>query len=235
MKYGNISPAEFISRPNRFIALVRKGGETLTVHVKNTGRCRELLIPGCTVYLEKSCLTEKRKTLYDLVSVEKEGRIINIDSQAPNKLVSEWLKDHFRGAAKPEYTWGSSRFDFLLRPEGGTPEEILMEVKGCTLIKNGTGYFPDAPTERGARHIHELISAKKKGLGSVLAFVIQTEGIVNVLPNRETDPWFSKTLDDALKEGVTVIYFACSVSCGGIVITGGTAANETDISKLLIS
>ena len=236
MDYTNISPAVFISRPNRFIARVSTDGRGETVHVKNTGRCRELLVPGCTVYLEKASPEADRKTGYDLVAVFKdsEQRIVNIDSQAPNILVAEWLGEHFHGRYRAEYTRGQSRLDFLLLPDenNGIPSEILMEVKGCTLVEGSNGYFPDAPTERGAKHIRELISAKKEGLGAVLAFVIQAEGVTEVFPNRKTDPAFSEAMDEAEREGVTILFFTCSVKPGSIRITGARAKNRTDISDL---
>ena len=233
MRYSNITPAEFICRPNRFAANVLVSGKRETVHVKNTGRCRELLIPGKRVYLAKAEPGTERKTAYDLISVEKGNRTVNIDSQAPNILVKEWLEKNFRGSFRPEHTYGKSRIDFLLEPGvPGSPEKILMEVKGCTLEADGKGYFPDAPTERGEKHIRELISARREGIGAVLAFVIQLEGVREVLPNRETDPAFSEAFDDAVREGVTVVYFTCSVIPGEIMITGAETREKTDISDL---
>lgn len=209
MHYTNITPATFISRPNRFIAIVNLDGNELSVHVKNTGRCRELLIPGCKVYMEKAANPE-RKTPYDLVAVEKDGRIINIDSQAPNVVVKEWLlslKEYDK--VKPEYKYGSSRIDFYM--EKGK-ERYLMEVKGCTLFKDGVGYFPDAPTERGAKHLRELAGALKEGYKAMIAFVIQGEGISEVRPNIETDPEFAKAFETAVAAGVQVLFLKCKVT-----------------------
>ena len=160
MKYGKIVEGKFIDRPNRFIAHVEIAGKAETVHVKNTGRCRELLLPGAAVRLEQSD-NPARKTLYDLVAVYKD-RIgwINIDSQAPNKVVKEWLEAQDYDVVRPEYTYGNSRIDFYL--EKGE-HKILMEVKGCTLEINGIGYFPDAPTERGVKHLRELAAARQEG------------------------------------------------------------------------
>ena len=165
MKYKNITPAKFISRPNRFVAQVEVNGKTETVHVKNTGRCKELLLPKSDVILDKSD-NPNRKTQYDLIAVyKKELGLVNIDSQAPNQAVREWLQDRpapFEDAEliKPEYTYGKSRVDFYMECP---TTKILMEVKGCTLEIDGIGYFPDAPTERGVKHLRELASAVKKG------------------------------------------------------------------------
>ena len=208
MKYKNIVKAKFIARPNRFIARVDLDGNELVVHVKNTGRCKELLIPGCTVYLDKAKNPE-RKTLYDLVAVEKDGRIINIDSQAPNTVVKEWLlAQNYYTKVKPEYKYGDSRIDFYM--EKGD-EKFLMEVKGCTLFRDGIGYFPDAPTERGVRHIQELIKAKNAGYHAVLAFVIQMDNVSEVRANTKTHPQFAAALAEARKAGVEVLFLKCHV------------------------
>ncbi len=209
MRYKAISAAEFISRPNRFIAKVMLDGKEVTVHVKNTGRCRELLIPGCRVFLEKASNPE-RKTPYDLVAVEKDGRIINIDSQAPNAVVREWLlsKGEY-SLVKPEYKFGDSRIDFYM--EKGD-EKHLMEVKGCTLFVDGVGYFPDAPTERGAKHLRELAGAIADGYQAAVAFVIQGEGITEVKPNDATDPEFTAAFAEARAAGVKVIFYLCKVT-----------------------
>ncbi|MBQ8979835.1 MAG: DNA/RNA nuclease SfsA [Oscillospiraceae bacterium] len=217
MKYENIVRAKFLSRPNRFIALVELNGNVETVHVKNTGRCRELLISGCDVWLTAPD-TKGRKTKYDLVTVRKSnGLLISIDSQAPNKVMSEWLKKQGHDKIIPEYTYGSSRIDFYI--EHGD-ERILMEVKGCTLEMDGTGYFPDAPTERGIKHIRELIRAKEEGFRSVLAFVIQMNGVMEVRPNTQTHPEFGTAWKDALAAGVEIIFFTCDVWENGCEITG---------------
>lgn len=209
MKYRNIVKAKFIARPNRFIARVDLDGNELVVHVKNTGRCKELLIPGCAVYLEKAENPE-RKTPYDLVAVEKDGRIINIDSQAPNTVVKEWLlAQNYYSKVKPEYKYGDSRIDFYM--EKGD-EKFLMEVKGCTLFIDGIGYFPDAPTERGAKHLRELTEAVKSGFNTAIAFVIQGEGISEVRPNDKTDPDFTKAFYEAKKAGVKILFLKCKVT-----------------------
>ena len=226
MKYTNQYPAIFISRPNRFIATVDIEGTIETVHVKNTGRCRELLIPGVKVMLEKSNNPD-RKTKYDLVMVYKENLgWVNIDSQMPNALVREWLEsepEEFSGLTliKPEYTYGDSRVDFYL--ERGN-EKILIEVKGVTLEIDGIGYFPDAPTERGVKHIRELIKAKREGYVAYIAFVIQMNGIKEVRANMNTHREFGVALEEAQKAGVKVLMLECNVSeneikihCGGTV------------------
>lgn len=208
MKYENIFEAKFINRPNRFIANVEINGKVETVHVKNTGRCKELLIPGCDVWLTAPD-SPSRKTKYDLVAVRKSnGLIINIDSQAPNKVALEWLKTQDFTKVIPEYTYGESRIDFYME-HGDT--KCLMEVKGCTLEVNGIGYFPDAPTERGVKHIRELIKAKKDGYRAILAFVIQMEGINEVRPNIETHAEFGVAMDEAVKEGVEVLFLTCHI------------------------
>ncbi len=214
MIYENIVEAKFISRPNRFIAIVSVDGDEIKVHVKNTGRCKELLIPGCTVYLEKAGNPE-RKTPYDLVAVEKDGRIINIDSQAPNKVVKEWLESTGKySKVQPEYKYGNSRIDFYMEKEipNKSVQPYLMEVKGCTLFKDGIGYFPDAPTERGTKHLKELTTALEKGIKTRVAFVIQGEGISEVRPNEETDPEFAKAFYEAKKAGVEIVFYLCEVT-----------------------
>ena len=216
MKYNNITRAKFINRPNRFIAEVDIEGHKETVHVKNTGRCKELLIPGCEVWLTAPG-TPERKTKYDLVAVRKNtGVLFNIDSQAPNKVVKEWLAEKEYDKVIPEYTYGNSRIDFYM--EKGE-EKYLMEVKGCTLEFDGIGYFPDAPTERGVKHIRELIKAKKEGYIASLAFVIQMDGVTEVRPHIETDPEFGKAFEDAKKAGVAVHFLTCYVEPQELRIT----------------
>ena len=199
MKYENIIKGKFIERPNRFVAVVEVEGDLHRVHVKNTGRCRELLIPGKTVvYLEDHGEGTGRKTRYSLVKVEKNGRIINMDAQAPNKLFGEWVAN---GGFLPditsfrsEYTFGVSRLDFCLE----TPEGLhLVEVKGVTLEENGVARFPDAPTERGVKHIRELQRAVESGLQATICFVVQMEGIHHVEPNDVTHPAFGEALRKA--------------------------------------
>ena len=218
MKYANITKATFIARPNRFIAQVEVDGRIETVHVKNTGRCKELLIPGCTVFLTASDNPE-RKTKYDLVAVIKDnGLLINIDSQAPNKVAAEFLQSQNYDVIIPEYTYGDSRIDFYMEKKTGRKvERYLMEVKGCTLERSGIGYFPDAPTERGVKHIHELIKAKKAGYHAILAFVIQMDGVTEVRPNIETHPEFSTAFEKAKKAGVEVLFIPCHVEIENIV------------------
>lgn len=208
MKYLKTLQAKFIDRPNRFIAHVDLNGIVETVHVKNTGRCKELLIKGVTVILEESD-NESRKTKYDLIAVYKENfGLINIDSQAPNKVAKEWLESKDYTYIKPEYTYGNSRIDFYMEKDD---RKYLMEVKGCTLERDGIGYFPDAPTERGVKHIYELIQAKEDGYEVSLAFVIQMEGVNEVLPNIETHPEFGVAIDDAKKAGVNIVFIKCRV------------------------
>ena len=208
MKYLKTLQAKFIDRPNRFIAHVDLNGIVETVHVKNTGRCKELLIKGVTVILEESD-NESRKTKYDLIAVYKENfGLINIDSQAPNKVAKEWLESKDYTYIKPEYTYGNSRIDFYMEKDD---RKYLMEVKGCTLERDGIGYFPDAPTERGVKHIYELIKAKEDGYEVSLAFVIQMEGVNEVLPNIETHPEFGVAIDDAKKVGVNIVFIKCRV------------------------
>ena len=208
MNYQNIIHGQFHSRPNRFIAKVWIDGELETVHVKNTGRCRELLLPGAEVILE-CCDQPTRKTKYDLIGVYKEGLgLVNIDSQAPNKVAKEWLLQQDYTCVRPEYTYGDSRIDFYM--ERGE-ERFLMEVKGCTLEVDGIGYFPDAPTERGIKHLHELSKAVDEGYHCMLAFVIQMEGIHEVRANVETHPAFEVALEEARQAGVEIVFLPCKI------------------------
>ncbi len=208
MKYKNIIHGIFENRPNRFIANIWVDGILEAVHVKNTGRCRELLIPGCDVILEIS-ENLKRKTKYDLISVYKEGLgLVNIDSQAPNKVAYEWLKKQNYSLIKPEYTYGSSRFDFYM--EKGD-KKYFMEVKGCTLEIDGIGYFPDAPTERGVKHLRELAKAAGEGYVCFVAFVIQMEGVDEVRANVQTHKEFGEALEEAKNAGVQVMFMGCKV------------------------
>lgn len=228
MRYQNIHKATFLARPNRFIAKVLLGGEEVTVHVKNTGRCKELLMPGCTVYLEKSS-NPARKTAFDLIAVEKiveldrpdsPTRLINMDSQAPNKLFEEWAgAGHFIPGLtllRPETTWGNSRFDFYW--EAGERKGFV-EVKGCTLEEDGWTYFPDAPTERGVKHLEELIRAKGEGYEAAVCFVIQMAGVEGFSPNDRTHPAFGEALRKAAKAGVKVLARECWVTPEEVYIT----------------
>lgn len=208
VKYREIVEGIFIDRPNRFIAHVDIEGVVNTVHVKNTGRCKELLIPKTPVRLEVSD-NSNRKTLYDLVAVYKKNfGWINMDSQAPNKVVKEWLETKDYDYIKPEYKYGDSRIDFYMRKGN---QEYLMEVKGCTLEIDGIGYFPDAPTTRGIKHLRELIKAKRAGYECAIAFVIQMEGINEVRPNIDTHPEFGVALQEAKEAGVKILYLTCKV------------------------
>ena len=213
MRYKNITKAKFIRRVNRFVAEVSLNGETEVVHVKNTGRCRELLIPGCEVWLTAPG-TPDRKTKYDLVVVRKsDGVLYNIDSQAPNKVVKEWLDKQDYTKVIPEYTYGDSRIDFYMEKvdSDGKIEKYLMEIKGCTLEIDGIGYFPDAPTERGVKHIRELIKAREAGYRTALAFVIQMAGVSEVRPYIDMQPEFGEAMEDAKKAGVDIIFYKCHV------------------------
>jgi len=215
VKYENVTQAIFLRRPNRFIAEVEMEGQKETVHVKNTGRCKELLIPGCAVWLTAP-ETSNRKTKYDLVSVRKaNGMLFNIDSQAPNKVVKEWLGTQGYDKVVPEYTYGESRIDFYMERNG---EKYLMEVKGCTLEQNGIGYFPDAPTERGVKHLRELAKAVKDGYKAMLAFVIQVDGVAEVRANVDTHPEFGTALEEAKAAGVEVLFLKCHVEPDAIKI-----------------
>ena len=215
MRYDNIIRAVFLKRPNRFIAEVDIEGHRETVHVKNTGRCKELLIPGCEVWLTAPG-APNRKTKYDLVAVRKDtGILFNIDSQAPNKVVKEWLDGQDYDRVIPEYTYGDSRIDFYMERGG---ERYLMEVKGCTLEVEGIGYFPDAPTERGVKHLRELADAVKNGYKAILAFVIQMDGVSVVKPNTSTHAEFGTAMDEAVAAGVEVLFLKCHVEPDSLVI-----------------
>ncbi|MBR7040913.1 MAG: DNA/RNA nuclease SfsA [Clostridia bacterium] len=209
MKYPNICRGGFIDRPNRFIARAEIDGRIHTVHVKNTGRLKELLVPGAEVFLSAPG-TPGRKTVYDLVAVAKpDGRIVNIDSQAPNSVAREWLETRGFDKIVPEYAFGDSRLDFYMEKGG---RRFLMEVKGCTLEKGSVGFFPDAPTLRGARHLNELAHAVRQGYSAYLAFVIQMEGVSEVRPNTDTDPAFASALENAVRAGVKPVFITCRVA-----------------------
>ncbi|MGP2528230.1 DNA/RNA nuclease SfsA [Acidaminococcus sp. LBK-2] len=217
MHYPNITSGRFLSRPNRFIAQVEIGGREETCHVKNTGRCRELLVPGAIVYLTASDNPE-RKTKYDLVAVEKGSRLINMDSQAPNKVVQEWLEQGgLPGLTRiqPEYRYDQSRFDFYL--EQGS-QKAFLEVKGVTLEDRGVVRFPDAPTARGAKHLHELIRASQEGYGAYVFLVIQMENVDHFEPNWKTDPDFGQALLEAQEAGVQILAYDCQVAPASLSI-----------------
>lgn len=228
MKYENIVKGKFINRPNRFMADVKTGGVICSVHVKNTGRCREILIPGADVFLQYFPVSKEagvpsaaRKTAYDLISVYKNDVLINIDSQIPNKMVHEWLSSGADGIfrnityIKPEYTHGNSRFDFYIEAE---EKKILLEVKGVTLENDGIVSFPDAPTERGTKHIRELITALSEGFDSYVMFVIQMKGVKYFTPAKDHDPAFAAALKEACERGVNVLAYDSVVSSDSIKI-----------------
>ncbi len=202
--------AIFQSRPNRFIAHCLVDGKETVCHVKNTGRCKELLLPGCTLYL---CPGENpaRKTPYDVIGVEQNGQIINIDSMAPNRAVAEWLPSFLpKGAAiRPETKFGDSRIDFYAK---AGEEEFLIEVKGVTLKRNGVALFPDAPTTRGVKHLKELTKAARQGYRCYVIFVIQMQGVSYFAPNDQTDPAFAEALRQADAAGVHILAMDCTVT-----------------------
>ncbi len=216
MKYKNIVEGKFISRPNRFIAHVEINGTEHVVHVKNTGRCRELLQPNAKVYLEKSD-NPARKTLYDLVSVKKGERIVNMDSQLPNGLIEEWLRERDDAREifgdisyiKREKTYGKSRFDIYV--ESGD-RKIFIEVKGVTLENDNVVSFPDAPTERGIKHLNELVYALEDGYETYVFFVIQMEGVDYFTPAWEKHKAFGDALVNAHNKGVMLLAYDCKVS-----------------------
>lgn len=215
MKYKYTKTGIFKDRPNRFVAHVWIDGVLETVHVKNTGRCKELLLPGAEVILEVSDNPD-RKTKFDLIAVYKEGvGLVNIDSQAPNKVVAEWLSMQNYTYVKTEYNYGKSRVDFYM--EKGE-EKYLMEVKGCTLEVDGIGYFPDAPTERGVKHLRELAGATKQGYHCMIAFVIQMEGVTEVRPNEVMHKEFKEAFEEAKDAGVGVLFLCCKVGKDTLVI-----------------
>ena len=211
MRYANIEQGIFLRRPNRFIAHVKLHGRETVVHVKNTGRCRELLPAGAVVYCQKSD-NPNRKTQYDLIAVDKAGKCINMDSQAPNQAVLEWLGRGGLGQLeelKAETVHGDSRFDFSFRKDG---KRCFLEVKGVTLEANGVCAFPDAPTQRGTKHLKGLIQAVQEGFGGFVLFVLQMEHALSVHPNDATDPAFGKALREAAAAGVQVLAVNCRVT-----------------------
>ena len=222
MKYNKkILKAEFISRPNRFNAIVKLNEEEIKVHVPNTGRCKEILIPGCTVFLREEP-NPTRKPPYDLMAVYKREKLISIDSQIPNKVVDEALRNKkIKGLEDytnilREKTFGKSRFDFKISTDEG--KEYFLEVKGVTLEENGYARFPDAPTERGARHLLELVEAKKQGYGAGAMFLIQLEDVNKFSPNDMRDKEFGEALRFAKENGVDIFAYNCIVTEDGIEI-----------------
>lgn len=218
MKYERIVKGKFLERPNRFIAYVDIDGQKETVHVKNTGRCKELLRPGAVVYLQEFD-PSARKTKWDLIAVEKKGRIINMDSQIPNKVVKEWLESGglFRKVTKiqPEYTYGDSRVDLYVEADG---KKVLIEVKGVTLEEEGRVRFPDAPSERAVKHVEELKRAVGEGYEAYIFFVIQMKDVRYFTPNMDTHPAFGEALREAALAGVHVIAYDCRVDCDHITL-----------------
>ena len=211
MQYNEMVEGKFLARPNRFIAHIELDGKTEICHVKNTGRCKELLPPGATVWCERS-QNPARKTQYDLICVQKGERLINMDSQAPNTAAKQWLLNGGLGTVenlKQESTLGNSRFDFSFTKDG---RPCFLEVKGVTLETDGVCAFPDAPTVRGAKHLQELTALAKEGYGAYVLFVIQMEGVKYLHPNDATDPVFSKALRQAAQAGVTVLAMDCTVT-----------------------
>ncbi len=220
MRYDKIIEGKFISRPNRFIANVDVGGEAVVCHVKNTGRCRELLTEGATVFLQESD-NPARKTKYDLIAVKKGDRLINMDSQAPNKVFYEWVKSGLFSdgvtLVKPECKYKNSRFDFYIEANG---EKIFVEVKGVTLENDGVVMFPDAPTERGVKHITELCDCVENGYGAYIVFVVQTDNVKYFTPNEQTHKAFADALREAESKGVKILAVDCLVTKDSIDIKG---------------
>ena len=211
MHYENMVPGIFVARPNRFIAHVEIHGQTEVCHVKNTGRCRELLPQGARVWCQRSD-NPNRKTQYDLITVKRGDRLINMDSQAPNIAAKEWLLSGGLGDIsdlKPEYTHGDSRFDFSFLLDG---KRCFLEVKGVTLEDDGVCAFPDAPTERGVKHLKGLTRAAKEGFGAFVLFVIQMPDVKYLRPHDERDPAFGAALREAAENGVTVLAMDCGVT-----------------------
>ena len=220
MRYSNVTTGIFRSRPNRFIAYVDIEGELAVCHVKNTGRCRELLVPGAKVVLSISD-NPARKTKYDLVAVWKSEMLVNMDSQAPNIAFGEWARaTGFPGGAtelSAETTRGDSRFDFYYNSRNS---EGFIEVKGVTLENDGVASFPDAPTTRGAKHLRGLAQLAREGMGAYAVFVVQMPGMKYVHPNSVTDPEFAEAIREAASAGVHIIALECSVTPESMEITG---------------
>ena len=217
MVYQNIAEAKFISRPNRFIAYIDINGNKEICHVKNTGRCKELLVPDAKIFVQKAD-NEARKTKYDLITVCKGDRLVNIDSQAPNKVFMEWVQKSslFKNIARiqPEYNYKDSRFDFYIEADN---KKALIEVKGVTLEENGVVMFPDAPTERGVRHINHLCKCVREGYDAYVVFVIQMSNVKYFTPNVKTHKAFGDALKTAAKSKVNIIAFDCDITENSIV------------------
>ena len=218
MQYENMVQGTFIKRPNRFIAHIVIGGKEEICHVKNTGRCRELLPEGARVWCQQFD-DPKRKTKFDLITVQKGRRLINMDSQAPNKAAMEWLQSGGLGEIsnlRAESKWGDSRFDFYFEKDG---KPCYLEVKGVTLENDGVCAFPDAPTERGAKHLRELTQLVQEGYGGYVLFVIQMADVKYLHPNDATDPAFGAALRQAHAAGVQVLAMCCHVTENTMDIT----------------
>ena len=225
MTYPQVLPARFLSRPNRFVAQVEVDGRTETVHVKNTGRCRELLIPGRTVYLTPGD-NPKRKTPYDLIAVDKDGLLVNMDAQAPNQVFGKWARAGKwvpdLTLLRPETKYGASRFDFYWEAPG---RRGFVEVKGVTLEEDGHCRFPDAPTTRGVRHLQELEASLQEGYEAAVCFVIQMSGMRDFSPNDATHPAFGDALRRAAVSGVRVLAMECLVEPDGLWIHRAVPVN----------
>jgi len=218
MKYDNILKGKFISRPNRFIAHIEINGKVEICHVKNTGRCKELLIPNAKVFVQENN-NSKRKTKFSLISVIKEKKLINMDSQIPNKIVHEWISDGNLikdiTLIKPESKYKNSRFDFYIETEN---RKAFIEVKGVTLENQGVVKFPDAPTERGIKHVKELCECMKEGYDAYIIFVVQMKNVLHFEPNVETHKEFAEALKEAKKQGVNILAVDCEVKEDSIKI-----------------
>ena len=227
MQYSNMMPGKFLSRPNRFVAKVEIDSQVHTVHVKNTGRCRELLTPGATVWCQKSS-NPNRKTQFDLITVQKGDRLINMDSQAPNAIAAEYLPESGlfceHTVFRREVTHGASRFDFAM--DTSDRPTAYLEVKGCTLEREGIAYFPDAPTERGVKHVRELIALAKSGHPTYILFITQMKGVTALCPNDETHPAFGEALREAEAAGVHILAVDCVVK---------TAPNDDGTLRLSVT
>lgn len=215
MQYGQVVEGTFISRPNRFVAKVLLDGEEILCHVKNTGRCRELLVPGAKVWLQRE-LNPNRKTAYSLITIQKGNQLVNLDSQAPNQVAYEWIREK----VKPEILlrekkYGNSRFDLYLEKAG---RRCYIEVKGVTLEENGVALFPDAPTLRGVKHVEELISCVRDGYDACILFVIQMKGVNRFCPNVKTQREFGDALQRAKQVGVRIFAYDCIVTEKGLEI-----------------
>lgn len=211
MKYENIKKAKFIERPNRFIAEIELEGKRIFAHVKNTGRCKELLTPGCDIWVQEHN-DPKRKTPCSVITVSKKGQLFNIDSQAPNAVYAEYLlKQNVK--FKQEVKWGTSRFDFKT-------DQGFTEIKGVTLDEEGIALFPDAPTERGARHLRELTALKKEGLEAKVVFILAYKGAKYFTPNKKRDPEFTRALKEAGEAGVEIKALECEITPESLEISG---------------